>query len=282
MTAEIAKPANVPPARAFRNTVHGIAMQYLAEQAKTPEGRALATRFAMGFAAAATGARNPDDFYNAAPASIAAAAALSLDTGLCPGGAMPEVWLIPRRGAIQWLPSHRGLMRLARKAGFLVRAVVVHVDDLGEVEIKDGEVSIAGQRPDLYVSNLRDVGGVAVFAHDRETGDRITAHWVPGDKVRASKAAGQGGQVWSKWPAEMSAKTAIKDAFARGYIPLESDELGAALAAEPEYATRPTQDKAPLWRAATALPSLIIPAEQPAETSDGSPKETTEGDSDSI
>ena len=273
MITDIATSQPMPPARAFRHTVQTVAMQYLAERAETPEGRAIATRFAMGFAAAATSARNPGDFYSANPASIAAAAAMSLDTGLVPGGAMPEVWLIPRGGSIQWMPSHRGLMRLARTAGYLVRAVVVHVADLGEVEIKDGEVSIASQDPALYVDQLSDVGGVAVFATDRTTGERIAAYWVPGDKIRAAKNAGQGGQVWSKWPAEMAAKAAIKDAFARGYIPLESDELGAALAADPEYSAMTSRVVPSHATAPTALPALTAP-EDP--TPDDSPSPATE------
>lgn len=225
------------PPTVFRRTVEKVAHQFLAEKAATPEGKAVAARFAMGFAAAAAAARNPAQFYNASPLSIAGAAAKSLDTGLVPGGVMPEVWLIPRGSDIQWMPSHRGLIRLARKAGFLVRAVVVHADDLDSVQLVDGEVTIAAQDPSLYVSRLQDVGGVAVFATDRATGERICAHWVPGDKVRAAKNAGQGGSVWSKWPAEMASKAAIKDAFARGYIPLESDALQVAMSAEPEYQT---------------------------------------------
>lgn len=253
MSTEITTRPQLPPARQFRATVETVARQFLAEKASTPEGKATAARFAMGFAAAATAARDPSKFYQANPASIAAAAAKSLDTGLVPGGVMPEVWLIPRGGEIQWMPSHRGLIRLARKAGYIVRAVVVHTRDLDSVEIVDGEVSIAAQDPSLYVGNLSDVGGVAVFAKDRTTGERIAAHWVPGDKVRAAKNAGQGGKVWSQWPAEMAAKAAIKDAFARGYIPLESDALQVAISAEPEYQPAP----APVFDAtATALPDL--------------------------
>lgn len=239
MSTDIAHRRPMPPARQFRRTVESVAHQFLAEKAETPEGKATAARFAMGFAAAASAARDPSKFYNANPASIAAAAAQSLDTGLVPGGVMPEVWLIPRGGEIQWMPSHRGLIRLARKAGYLVRAVVVHAADIESVQLVDGEVTIQAQDPSLYVSNLSDVGGVAVFATDRATGERICAHWVPGDKVRAAKNAGQGGSVWSKWPAEMASKAAIKDAFARGYIPLESDALQVAISAEPEYHPAP-------------------------------------------
>ena len=241
MSTEIARQRPPAPATVYRRTVEGVARQFFAEKAATPEGKATAARFAMGFAAAATAARDPSQFYNANPTSIAAAAAKSLDTGLVPGGVMPEVWLIPRGGEIQWMPSHRGLIRLARKAGYIVRAVVVHAQDLGGVVLVDGEVSIESQDPSLYVDNLKDVGGVAVFAKDRVTGERIAAHWVPGAKIEAAKRAGQGGQVWSKWPAEMAAKAAIKDAFARGYIPLESDALQVAVSAEPEY--QPQQPK---------------------------------------
>lgn len=251
MSNEMTTRRNLPPARQFRGTVEGVAQQFLAEKAETPEGKATTARFAMGFAAAAAAARDPSKFYNANPTSIAAAAAKSLDTGLVPGGVMPEVWLIPRGGEIQWMPSHRGLIRLARKAGYIVRAVVVHSKDLDSVQLVDGEVTIAAQNPSLYVGNLKDVGGVAVFAKDRTTGERIAAHWVPGDKVRAAKNAGQGGNVWNKWPAEMAAKAAIKDAFARGYIPLESDALQVAIAAEPEYQPEPVFDAS-----ATALPDL--------------------------
>lgn len=263
MSTDIATRQNQPPARVFRGTVEGVAKQFLAEKAATPEGRAIIARFGMGFASAAAAARDPGKFYGADKGSIAAAAAMSLDTGLVPGGAMPEVWLIPRGGQIQWMPSHRGLMRLAREAGYLVRAVVVHKADLDNVALVDGEVSITAQDPSLYVSRLDDVGGVAVYATDRKTGERIAAHWVQGAKIKAAKRAGQGGNVWDRWPAEMAAKAAIKDAFARGYIPLESAELGAAIAAEPEY-QEPVSEAPAHASQATALPAIGATPDAPA------------------
>jgi len=216
------------PAVVFRRRIESVAASQLAEAAETPEGRRLLAAFGSAFASAARQARDPSAFYNADPASVAAAAAMSLQTGLKPGGAMPEVWLIPRGREIQWSISHRGLMRLARQAGWAVRAVVVHIQDIENVEIVDGNVTIGGQDPTLYVERLDDIGGVAVFATGPDGATVST--WTPAGKLR--KVAKMGGPSWKSWPAEMAAKSAIKDAFSRGYIPVESEEIGAALSAD--------------------------------------------------
>jgi recombinational DNA repair protein RecT len=141
------------PAVRFRATIESVAASQLADAAETPEGRQTLARFGAAFAAAARQARDPSAFYNADPASIASAAVLSLQTGLTPGGPMPEVFLVPRGRELQWSVTHRGLMRLARKAGWTVRAVVVHVRDLPSVELVDGQVRITAQDPANYVQD---------------------------------------------------------------------------------------------------------------------------------
>jgi recombinational DNA repair protein RecT len=226
------------PAVRFRATIESVAASQLADAAETPEGRQTLARFGAAFAAAARQARDPSAFYNADPASIASAAVLSLQTGLTPGGPMPEVFLVPRGRELQWSVTHRGLMRLARKAGWTVRAVVVHVRDLPSVELVDGQVRITAQDPANYVQRLGDIGGVAIFASSASIDVEPVSVWTPGDKIRI--VAKKGGPVWKTWPAEMAAKTAIKDAFSRGAIPIESEAIGAAIATEPEYESRPS------------------------------------------
>lgn len=216
----------------FRGTVQTVAAQYLAERAKTAEGQQQIQRFGMAFATAARTAKRPADFYRCAPGSIAAAAAMSLDTGLMPGGAMPDVWLIPRGSELQWMPSHRGLIRTAQEAGYQVRAVPVHRDD--HIKVEGGEVVELEQDPDAWPDGLDDLRGVAVYVTRLSDGATFCRAWVPAKALTARKNAKGAGPVWKQWPVEMAMKSAIRFVFARGYVPVESVQMRTVMAADTE------------------------------------------------
>ncbi len=218
-----------PPVR-FRHDIARIAQGHYGDAAQTTDGARIVSRFAMAFATAARAARNPDAFYSANPASVAACAALSLDTGLLPGGAMPAVWLIPRGGELQWMPSHRGLVQLAQTAGFQVSAVPVCIGD--EIEIREGQIVKLTTDPDSWAQSLSDLRGVAVFVTRTSTGERFASWWLPRAAIEQRARVKGAGPVWRSWPVEMALKTAIKYGFARGYVPCESVALDAALSAD--------------------------------------------------
>ena len=255
MTTELETRRNQPPAVAFRKTVESVAQQHYAERASTPEGQKIVSRFALSFAAAARASRTPDQFYNCDPASVAAAVALSLDTGLLPGGAMPAVWLIPKGGALQWMPSHRGLIMLGQQAGYQLRTVAVGMDD--ELVIEDGEVKRLIQNPDSCPDSLDTLRGIVVYASRLSDGSRFGSWWLNGAAIRKRATTQGAGPVWRSWPIEMAMKTAIKWVFARGFVPVESVELDAALSADnaAEYV-----EVAPAKRGADALLTAGPPA----------------------
>ena len=230
MTTEIETRRHQPPAVAFRRTVETVAQQHYADRASTPEGQKIVSRFALSFAAAARASRSPDQFYGCDPASIAAAVALSLDTGLLPGGAMPAVWLIPKGGALQWMPSHRGLIMLGQQAGYQLRTVAVGMDD--ELAIEDGEVKRLVKDPDSCPDSLDTLRGIVVYATRLNDGSRFGSWWLNGAAIRKRANTQGAGPVWRSWPIEMAMKTAIKWVFARGFVPVESVELDAALSAD--------------------------------------------------
>lgn len=254
-----------PPVR-FRHSVQNIAAQHYGHTAQTEAGRRIVSRFAMAFATAARGARNPAEFYNADPASVAAAAALSLDTGLLPGGAMPAVWLVPRRGQLQWLPSHRGLVQLCQEAGYQIRAVPVGPDD--EVEIVDGELSTLRTSPDYYPAKLSDLRGVAVYVTRITDGARFASWWLPRAAIEKRAKVQGAGPVWRSWPVEMAMKTAIKWGFARGMVPVASIALDAALTADRE-GEQPDRVEVTVAPSRPASPAALLGLQAPATDAEG-------------
>jgi len=219
-----------PPAVQYRTTVERVALDYLGQRLGTEEGRQQAARFALAFAGAARSAKDPESYYRCAPASIAAAVALSMETGLMPGGAMPAVWLIPRAGELQWMPSHRGLIQLAQSAGYQVRAVPVGHKD--SIRIEGGEVVDLVQDPDAWPAGLAELRGVAVYVTRLADGSRFAAAWVPHAAIVQRSRVKGAGPVWRDWPVEMAIKSAIRFVFARGYVPCESIALDVALRAD--------------------------------------------------
>jgi len=256
MSTEIAtrQPAQLAPPQLYRRNVESIAMQALHSRMEEPAARDIAGRFALSFATAARTAKDPGAYYSCDPSSLAAAVSMSIDTGLVPGGALPEVYLVPRGGELQWMPTHRGLIKLAREAGVNVRAVAVGAKDT--IEIEDGEVSRLVQDPDSQPESLEDLRGVVVYARSIATGERIAAIWVNGAALRKRSKAKGAGPVWREWPIEMAIKSAIRYAFARGYVPLESVKLDSALAADAEPAVLDVEPAA----APRALPMGEPPA----------------------
>lgn len=266
-TTDIARreAAPPPPPVLYRQRVESIAFQALDARMATEEGRAIASRFALAFATAARVAKDPDAYYRCDPGSLAAAVSMSIDTGLLPGGALPEVYLVPRGGEIQWTPTHRGLIKLAREAGYIIRAVPVGKNDV--VTLEDGEVVRLEQDPDACPEGLDDLRGVVVYART-PAGERVASVWVSGGAIRKRSKAQGAGPVWKQWPVEMAIKSAIRYAFARGYIPMQSVQLDTAIAADGpgvvEAEAEPVQQPRalPVAEPPAALRTTPTPAQQ--------------------
>lgn len=252
---------NTMQRRTLRADVQHMAGSMLVDLVGEDRATEAAARVGMAFAAAHRAARNPQDIERCSRESIAAAVAMSALTGLMPGGAMPSVWLVPRSGQLQWMISHRGLMTLCRRAGYQLTATPVGRAD--HIVVQYGEVAEHQAVPGEEPETLADLVGVIVSCRRLDDGAVLGRYWMPGADIR--KRASKGGPVWRQWPLEMAAKTAIKWACARGYVPIESIELDNALAADTRATT--AEDPKPARKRLTldTLTQAAPPAPEPEE-----------------
>jgi recombinational DNA repair protein RecT len=251
------------PATIYRQMAEQIASNALQPIIGSEAGKAAAAKVAMAFAAAAAKSKDPSAYYNASPASVGACIAASAETGLMPGGALPDVYLVPRQGGLDWTPTARGLMKLAREAGYEVRAVLVGYEDT--FDLLDGEVANLLQNPDTSPGTLEELRGIVVYVRRAETNERMAALWVPVSIVKRRASAQGSGPVWKQWPMEMALKSAIRYCFARGYIPIQGAKLDRALTLDAEATViepAPAVVERPTARAALGL-STTAPAAPP-------------------
>ena len=224
-----------PPARspddAFKAQVFQAASRAMVATLGSGPGQKAAARVALAFVAAVRSAKTPGDLMRCSPESIQACVANSAETSLMPGGPYPTVWLVPRAGQLRWEISHRGIVTLAQRAGYSLRAIPVHVED-PVLTLAFGEVVEHDSHPDLYPGGLDDLRGVYVSITRLSDGASMGRPWVPVSLIRKRATSPQAGHVWKAWPVEMAIKTAIKYCMARGYIVIDSQELDAALSAE--------------------------------------------------
>ena len=235
MSNDIQTRRNHPPT--LRARVQGMAGRMLTDMVGEARATEAAARTGLAFAAAHRAARNPADIERCSPESIASCVALSALTGLMPGGAMPSVWLVPRSGELQWMISHRGLMSLARRAGYQLSTAVVGMDDVVTVEF--GEVTEHRAAPGREPTSLDELAGIIVSCKRLADGAILGRYWMDGAAVVKRSRARGAGPVWKSWPIEMAQKTAVKWACARGLVPIESIELDQALAADTRATTAP-------------------------------------------
>ncbi|HEX4935838.1 MAG TPA: recombinase RecT, partial [Gemmatimonadaceae bacterium] len=148
----------------------------------------------------------------------------------------PTVYLVPqapRKGAppeLQWRITHRGLSILAQRAGFGILAVPVGRQD--HVRVSFGEAIEHDAAPDSWPESLDDLQGCILVVRRLSDGVIIARPWLPLAAIRQRAAKGRGGDVWAEWGVEQAQKTVIKWGFARGYVPIDSLELRAALDAD--------------------------------------------------
>lgn len=185
--------------------------------------------------------------YECDPRSVARALVLSALTGLYPDGVQPEVYLIPRRnkGALElnWQPSFRGLRKLARRAGYSIRAVPVFAGDSFSYEL--GLAPKLQHIPDLAAQRTWETL-VAVYVVIREIGEPTIFEVMPKADIakRRQKSASRGGP-WSDWPIEMAMKTAVVYAISR-HVTLDAEDdrrwtLREAATAGEDFAEDPPQ-----------------------------------------
>lgn len=244
------------PQQQFADDVAKSATEYLVNLVGDERGTRHAARLSLSLR---TIARNTPKVYEADRASVVSCVALSALTGLSPGGPFPEVYVLPRNAKIkgrdgkpdtwvtelQWMISFRGMMKLARNAGYTVTAQAVYAGD-------EYEIDLAAARPVHRPKVGRDreptweeLVGCYVIARDEQTQAIVGWHWMErweiekrrgvSDAYRRGAKPGaaewEKSSPWFQWPKEMALKTVIRNAISRGLVPVD-DAAGAALAEE--------------------------------------------------
>lgn len=187
------------------------------------------------------------------PASVVRAVMMSVVTGLSPGGVNPTCYLTSRWNSkakcneVQWQASHRGLIQLANRSGYGVRAEAVY--DADDFDLDLSAIRTPSHRPGPEPRDWSTLVGCYVIVYSMETGVQVGWTWISRSDIEARRSnsdAWQRGQKegaadwersspWYKWPVEMALKTAIRYAAARGLVPSD-DALGHALAADADDA----------------------------------------------
>lgn len=235
-------PANKPPP-SFESQIQALAQHHLVKMAGEEKGKQLAAGAAMTIGAAA---RVNPQIRDCTPDSVAAAVAMTIYTGLQPGGPAPHVYLLPRSNRrqvngewvnvneLQWMVSWRGLAELARRSGYGIRAVAVHEGDsltnLGTEETGMLDL-LSWSPPALYMGDgartWDTLRGVVVVAYDLSTKQPHGWEWVPRSTIEARRD--------------------VSDAYKRGMDPNKTDGFGRNKTTRPKTADEIEQGKASPW-----------------------------------
>lgn len=224
------------PEQDFAERIVRTARKQFEASLQTEAGKQAAQNISMAFLSAMRSSRKPMEFLKCTPGSLAVCVSTSISTGLHPGGPNPVVYLVPqapRKGEppeLQWRITHRGLAILAARAGFAILPVPVGNDD--HLRVAYGEVSEHRADPAAWPEKLKEIAGVIVVVRRIVDGCIIVRAWVPRTLIERRRKVARTKSVWDQWPIEMSQKTAIKWAFSRGLVPLDSPELRQALEAD--------------------------------------------------
>lgn len=233
----------------FRARVNTYATQILREWVGDAKAGEAIGRVSNALAAAAASARNPQDFYECTPQSIAKVVATAALTGIMPStGGAALAYAIPRRPRkgeppqLQYQLSHRGIAALARRAGLAMVAYPIGMRD--EIEsTEDGDcrvVSIDRDDPPTTEAELR---GVVVIVRDVQSGQVVARGYVAKKLINARRDTSDSYQFaekpgndwakdsdpWHKWYVEMAIKTAMHYAVNRGWCVIDDTSAVRAL-----------------------------------------------------
>ena len=245
--SELTKPTATSPAK-FRKQAENIATSLLTEWVGVERAKEATGRIAAALAASAASARNPQDFYDCTPPSVATVVALSALTGIMPStGATALAYAIPRRARrgeepqLQYQLSHRGINALARRCGQTVIAVPISNRD--EVDVDDsGELVVLNRDFDNPPMSWDDLRGVQILVKELGSGRVTFSGFVPRAVIEPRRAMSDSWSnerarpysPWTKWPVEMAMKTAMHYAVGRGWCVIDDTAANRALTADQE------------------------------------------------
>jgi len=236
----------------FRQRSTTIAHAMLRDWVGEERAREATGRIATAISASAAAAKNPTDFYECTPQSIAKVIAISALTGIMVStGQAALAYAIPRRPRtgeqpqLQYQLSHRGIAALARRAGLALVAYPISVRDEIDVD-ESGEVLVRSRDIDNPPQNEEDLRGVVVLTKSTETGVILSRGFVAksiinirrlqSDSYRYAEknAWAKESSPWHKWYVEMAIKSAMHYAIGRGWCVIDDTEAVRALSADVE------------------------------------------------
>lgn len=242
------------PALKFRQDTTSMALSMLKNWVGEERAKEATGRISVALSASASAAKDPTDFYQCTPQSVAKVIAISALTGIMPStGATALAYAIPRRPRkgeppqLQYQLSHRGINALANRAGMHMVAIPISVSDTIDVE-ESGDVVVKARDLDNPPASEEDLRGVMVVVRRLDTGKVICNGWVAKKLINARregsdsfKFAERKGNEWAKdsspwhvWYVEQAMKTAMHYAIGRGWCVVDDTEAIRALKADQE------------------------------------------------
>jgi recombinational DNA repair protein RecT len=244
----------ISSSKEFRLSVADMSESILADWVGPERAAEAAGRIATALAQSAASAKNPKDFFDCTPASVAKVVAIAALTEIMPStGATALAYAIPRRPRkgeapqLQYQLSHRGINALAKRAGMLMIAIPIsHTDNIEATET--GEIKVLSRdidNPPLKESELR---GVQVIVKEIATGATIASGWVSKSMIDVRRAESDSysyaekpgsewakdSSPWHKWYVEQAMKTAMHYAINRGWCVIDDTAAIRALSTDQE------------------------------------------------
>lgn len=236
---------SVNKASDFRRLTTNIAGQLLTDWVGEDRAKEAVGRISSSLAASAAASRNPTDFYECTPQSVATVVAVSALTGIMPGtGACALAYAIPRRPRkgeppqLQYQLSHRGVNSLARRCGQTIIPIPIgHGDQLQTLD--SGEVKVANRDIDNPPDTFEDLRGVVIAVKEIDSGHVTFCGFVPKSIIEKRRAMsdswkydvqkGYSYSPWTNWPIEQAMKTAMHYAASRGWCVIDDTAAVKAL-----------------------------------------------------
>ena len=142
-----------------------------------------------------------DALYNCDSESIGSCMIQSAETGLFPGGPAPAVWLVPKAGQLHWWLSHRGVLTLAERAGYVVSAKPWFQAD--QFSYEAGTEERISHVPDLAAERTWDtLRGVYVIVRGKDDGIVRGIHVMTRTEIAQRRSKALDDNIWNSWPIE--------------------------------------------------------------------------------
>ncbi len=236
----------------FRQRSTQIASTFLRDWVGEERAREATGRIATALSASAAAAKNPQDFYDCTPQSIAKVIAISALTGIMVStGQGALAYAIPRRPRkgeppqLQYQLSHRGIAALAKRADLSLVAYPISYADTVDVD-ESGEIVIRSRDIDNPPQTEEHLRGVMVLVRSIETGVVLSRGFVAKTIINTRREQSDSylyaerndwakeSSPWHKWYTEMAIKTAMHYAIGRGWCVIDDTEAIRALSVDAE------------------------------------------------